>query len=138
MIQAYSNSITVDTAASVPFNSVALVKGCSVEQQNLTTFIFNRRGIYLVSVDATGNTSGTSGNIALQLYKNGIARPEAFNSAASTAVADVESLSFETLVQVEDDNALCRCNKEPTTIQIQNTGVAAQFEHINIVITKRC
>lgn len=137
MIQAYSNNITVDTAASVPFNSVALVKGCSVEQQNLTTFIFNRRGIYLVSVDATGNTTGTSGNIVLQLYKNNIARPEAFTSAASTAVADVKSLSFETLVQVEDDNVPC-CSKEPTMIQIQNTGVAAQFEHINIVITKLC
>lgn len=138
MIQAYSNNITVGTAQAIPFSAVSLVKGCSVEQQNLTTFIFNKRGIYLVSVDATANTSGTSGNIVLQLSKNGIARPEAFTSAASTAVADVESLSFEILVQVEDDNALCCCSKEPTTIQIQNAGVAAQFGHINIVITKLC
>ena len=137
MIQAYSNDITVSTAQAVPFSAVHVIKGCSVEQQNLTTFVFNRRGVYLVSVDATGNTTGTSGNIVLQLYKNGIARPEAFASAASTAVADVGSLSFETLVQVEDDNVPC-CSKEPTTIHIQNTGVAAQFGHVNVVITKLC
>lgn len=138
MIQAYSNNITVGTSQNIPFSIVYVIKGCTVEQQNLTNFIFNRRGVYLVSVDATGNTTGTSGNIVLQLFKNGVAQPQAFTSAASTALADVESLSFETLVQVEDDNALCCCSKEPTNIQIQNTGVAAQFGHINIVITKIC
>lgn len=138
MIQAYSNNITVGTAQAVPFNVVSLVKGRSVEQTNITEFTFNKRGIYLVSVDATGNTAGTSGNIVLQLLKNGISRPEGFTSTASTAVADVESLSFETLVQVEDDNNLCCCSKAPTAIQIQNAGVAAQFGHINIVITKLC
>lgn len=138
MIQAYSNNITAVTAQAIPFSSVSVLKGCTVEQQNLTTFIFNRRGVYLVSVDATGNTAGTSGNIVLQLYKNGVAQPQAFTSAASTATTDVGSLSFETLVQVEDDNSLCCCNKEPTTIQVQNTGIGAQFGHINIVITKIC
>ena len=138
MIQAYSNNITVGVAQAIPFTSLAVIKGCSVEQQNLTNFLFNKKGIYLVSVDATANTSGTSGNIVLQLVKNGVAQPQAFTSAASTAVADVESLSFETLVQVEDDNLRCCCSKEPTSIQVQNAGVAAQFGHINIVITKIC
>lgn len=138
MIEAYSNNITVGAALPIPFNDVSVLKGCTVEQQNVTTFIFNKRGIYNVSVDATGNTSGTSGNIVLQLYKNGIAQPQAFTSAASTAVADVESLNFDTLVQVEDDNLPCCCAKKPTTIQIQNTGVETQFGHVNIVITKIC
>lgn len=137
MIEAYSNGVAVGVGLPVPFNSASVIKGRTVEQQNVNTFIFNRRGIYHVAVDASAATSGIAGDIALQLYKNGVLQPQAATQANSTAATDTEAMSFETLVQVEDDNTCC-CNKIPTTIQIFNAGVAAQYNHVNIVITKLC
>lgn len=137
MIESYSNNVSVAVASPIPFNSVSVVKGCTVEQQSPATFLFNRRGIYHVAVDASAATSAAAGDIAFQLLKNGVAQSQAISRANSTATTDIESMSFETLVQVEDDNTCC-CNQIPTTIQIQNVGVAALYSHVNIVITKIC
>lgn len=137
MIESYSNNVSVAVASPIPFNSVSVVKGCTVEQQSPATFLFNKRGIYHVAVDASVATSATAGDIVFQLLKDGVAQPQAISRANSATATDIEAMGFETLVQVEDDNTCC-CSKIPTTIQIQNVGVAALYNHVNIVITRIC
>lgn len=136
MIEAYSLGVTVGANQPVPFNNVTIQKGCSVKQMSATTFVFNKKGTYKVTLDAAGAITGTTAaNLILQLFKNGVAQPQAQGVANSTSTTDVESLGFVTLVQVEEDNNPCCCSKTPTTIQILNT-VAALFNKINITITK--
>lgn len=137
MIEAYSNNVPVLANAPIPFNNVSVVKGCTVEQQNVNTFLFNKRGTYKVEFDAVAAQSTAPGNIVVQLFRSGVPQPQAITEAASTAQTDIEAMSFSTLVQVEHDNIPC-CNVIPVSIQIKNLGVAAQFVQANIVITKLC
>jgi len=124
MIQAYSTDITVGVDSAIPFNSVALEKGCTVSHPSSDTFNLNKCGVYMVSVDASVEAVGT-----IQLFKDGVAQPQA-QSTAGTAP------SFQTLVQVDKNNSCCPCSS-PTTIQVKNVGAAAiDFTNVNIVITK--
>lgn len=136
MLEAYSSNITVDANQPVPFNSVALKKGCDVVQQGTSTFLFNKKGVYRVTLSASGAISGTTtGDILLQLAKNGVLQPQSETETSSTATTDVEAMSFDTFVQVPEDNSPC-CAKTPTTIQILNNGVAALFTNIDITIKR--
>ena len=136
MIEAYSNNISVAAAQAITFNSLSLSKGCSVKQQNSSTFIFNKCGVYEVSFDAVANGSGGTGNVIVQLWKDGVSQPQALTSTTLATATDVEPISFKTLVQVPSNNNNNACCVSPTTIQFENTGVATLFNHANVVITK--
>lgn len=136
MIQSYSQNITVPSNSSIPFNN-SFKKGCSIVQSGAASFQINRRGLYLISFDASAFTSAAAGNITIQMYKDGVPDPGGLTQAASTAAADIEALSFTTHVQVACDNN-CDCGVAPVTIQIRNIGVPATLVQANIVITKLC
>ena len=121
MIEAYSTNVAVGANANIPFNSVSLVKGCTVEKIAPDTFAFNKCGVYMVEVDCSTATSTT-----IQLYKDGVAQPQAQSTGLSP--------SFTTLVQVPNNNSCCPC-ASATTVQIRNT-TAGTFTDANIVITK--
>ena len=123
MIEAYSTNVAVGANANIPFNSVSLIKGCTVTKSAVDTFNLNKRGVYMVEVDASTGTSST-----IQLYKDGVAQPQAQSTGLSP--------SFTTLVQVDHDNTECCCTS-PVTLQVRNT-VAGTFTDANIVITKVC
>lgn len=143
MIEAYSLNVAVAANQPVPFNNVSLVKGCTVKQLSPTTFVFNKKGVYKVELDAAGAVAdATAANITLQLFKNGVAQPQAQAISDSTGVTDAEGIGFGTLVQVENDNDQCCCNTSPTTIQVVNVTsagtVAVNLNKANLVITKIC
>ena len=124
MIQAYSTNVEVGIDSAVPFNSVTLEKGCTVSHPAPDTFNLNKCGVYMVSVN-----SSVAAETTIQLYKDGVAQPQA-QSTAGTAP------SLQTLVQVDKNNSCCPC-ASPTTIQVKNAGAAAStFDDVNIVITK--
>ena len=123
MIEVYSENIEVGANSAVPFQNVALKKGCSAVLSGTGTINLNKCGVYLVSVDATAGTSTT-----IQLYKNGIAQPQA--QATGTAI------SFSTLVQVNENNSCCPCDSA-TALQVINT-TAGTFTNINCCVTKVC
>ena len=77
----------------------------------------------MVSVDASAGASTT-----LQLYKDGVAQPQ----AQSTGVTP----SFTTLVQVSENNSNCPC-ASAVSIQIMNT-TATTLSNVNCVVTKIC
>ena len=123
MLEAYSTNISIGANANVPFNSTSIQKGVTATKPSADTINLNKCGVYMVAVDGSTATSTT-----LQLYKDGVALPQAQSTGLSP--------SFVTLVQVDHNNNDCCCTS-PTTLQVKNT-VAGTFTDVNITITKVC
>lgn len=123
MLEIYNTNVAVEENSFVPFDSVAIKKGCTSELSGTNTIKLNRCGVYMVSVDASAEESTT-----LQLYKNGIAQAQAQSTGGTPA--------FTTLVQVNENNSNCPC-ASAVTLQIMNT-TATTLSNINCVVTKVC
>ena len=136
MIQGYSTGIAVDAGAAYPINNVTLKKGCSVIQSAPATFQLNQRGVYLIHYDGYAAPTADTGTITTQLYINGVARPEATALFEATGIGDSQTLQFETLVQVAQNNCNCNLISSPTVLQFMNGDTAVEDAHINVVITK--
>ena len=121
MLEAYSTNVTIGANANIPFNSTSLIKGCTVTKPSADTVNLNKCGVYMVECDCSASASTT-----IQLYKDGVAQPQAQSTGTSP--------SFTTLVQVSEDNTCCPCTS-PTTLQVRNT-VAGTLLDANITITK--
>jgi hypothetical protein len=134
MLEIYSQNITVPQNVAIPFNSTSISKGCTAVKSAADTIELNKCGVYAVEFD--GVASGT-GNIVIQLQKNGVLQPQALTANTSTGTSDVEAMSFYTLVQVADSNSSCPCSS-PTILRFINTGVSAQYVQANVIITKLC
>ncbi len=140
MLEVYSKNITVPSGADIPLNNVALIKGNTVVNSGTSTISFNRSGIYEVIVSATVSSCGVSSksqaDIAIQLYKDGVAVPQAVTGTQETGLES--ALSFATLVQVQENNCRCSCCESPTNITIKNINEEATFETVDVVVTKIC
>ena len=121
MIQAYSQNITVAALQAIPFNNISLQKGCTATQSGPATFALNKCGVYEVAVGVSAAAADT-----IQLYKDGVAVPEARRTGTSP--------SFVTLVQVDHNNSCCACDS-PTRLQVIST-TDATLTDASIVITK--
>ena len=121
MLEAYSTNVAVGANANIPFNSTALIKGCTATKPSADTINLNKCGVYMVECDASTATSTT-----IQLYKDGVAQPQAQGTGLTP--------SFTTLVQVTENNSNCPCSS-PTVLQVRNT-TAGTFTDANIVVTK--
>lgn len=135
MFEAYSLNKDLVQNGVIPFENVTIQKGCTAELVSPGTIQFNKCGVYLLSLDCSV-TSADAVNAAVQLYKSGVAQPQAQASASVTADS-TRSLSFYTLVQVPTNNSPCCC-VSPVTAQIINTGDAVTYNNINLVVTKVC
>lgn len=134
MLQAYSSNLAVAENAAFSFNNVVLDKGCAETLSAPASIQLNQRGVYLVEVDgfATGSEAATD---TVQLYINGLAKPQAISSF-TVAAADVTNFGFKTFVQVTENNCNCNCASSPTVLQIVNGASALTDAHINVVVTK--
>lgn len=123
---------------AVTWNNTVLKKGCTVEVSG-ATIQFNKCGVYEVSCDAEVSapsaTSSAPVDVSVGLYKNGNQQPQAQTAATISSETEKAGLSFVTLVQVPENNSACLCSS-PTTCNIVNTGAAATYDHINLVVTK--
>ena len=137
MLETYSQNVTVLQNTAIPFNSTSIRKGCTAVKTDVNTIELNKSGIYMVSFDAVASTSTTSGNIVVQMSKDGTLEPQAITATTSTGTTDIESLSFVTLVQVSEDNS-CNCCDSPVILKFLNTGIGATYVQANVVVTKIC
>ena len=135
MIQLYSDNISVPANSTVPLNNVKLRKGCTAVPSGAAGVQLNKKGIYCVHMDAYAEPEA-AGLLELQLTRNGVPMPEAI-SAVTGAVGSTETLSFETFVQVSEDNTPCCCTA-PTQIAIETGDVAFANLHINVKVSKLC
>ena len=123
MLEAYSINQTVGANAPIAFENVSIKKGCTAITSGDSTINLNKCGVYMVSVDASAADSTT-----IQLYKNGVAQPQAQSTGTTPA--------FFTLVQVSHNNGN-NCCESPVSLQVYNT-TATTLTNCNLVITKIC
>lgn len=123
MLEAYSLNIAVGADASIPFNNVSIEKGCTARLVAPSTIELNKCGVYMVSFDGVTGTATT-----VQLYKDGIAQPQAQSTGTN--------VSFVTFVQVPVNNSRCCCSS-PITLRVVNT-TAGTFTNANICVSKLC
>ena len=135
MLEAYSTNIAVATNTAIPFNNVTIEKGCTAKIESSATISLNKCGIYMVSVDAAAIPT-SEGVMSIQLSKDDVLQPQA-QSAVTGTTANVDNISFTTLVQVKENNT-CNCCTSPTIIRVVNTGVPATYNIANICVTKIC
>lgn len=140
MIEIYSKNITVGENELIPFNIVSLKKGATVTNSGSYELVFNQCGIYQLTLSAVAEPAAaaapaetsTASTISVNLIKDGVVIPQAQSEETSTGAA---ALSFSTLVQVNRNNNPCVCST-PVVCSIRNTGVAATFSNIDMVVTK--
>jgi len=70
MLEAYSLNVAVSANSNVPFNSTSLQKGCTVTRTAPDTFVLNKCGVYMVSVDASAAASTTYSFTKMVLLRN--------------------------------------------------------------------
>lgn len=135
MLEIYSKNVVVAAGANVPLNTVALIKGTSTQPLGASSIQLNKCGIYQVTV--SGSVVGSAaGAVTLQLEKNGVAEPEAITTVTVADTTSLNPIGFTTLVQVPvSNNVNCPCATS-TTINFRNTGIAATYNTLDVVITR--
>lgn len=129
-----------DTAVAIngllPLEQNSVLTGCSIKHPAGSTSIeITKPGLYLVNFNAEGSTAAASGNMTAQLFRNGVSVPGATASAASSAAADIESISFSKVILVRPS---CCAVDNRTTLTFVNTGVAALYTTVNVNVIKLC
>lgn len=123
MLEAYSTNLTAEANQAIPFNNLALKKGCTVELVTPTTIQFNKCGVYNVRCNVSAETAST-----IQLYKSGVLEAQSTQTGTNP--------SIDTLVAVDKDNSCNPC-VIPVTAQIL-CDTAGTLSNANIVVTKMC
>lgn len=137
MIQAYTKNTTVAANATIPLNNVSTIKGCTTTTSGNSAISLNKKGVYMVSVDAIV-TAGIIGIIQFQLSQNGTLLPQAITAESATDITGQHALSFVTLIKVEENACRCDCSTPDTIINFVNNGVQATYNNFNVVVTKIC
>ena len=75
---------------------------------------------------------------SVQLYVNGVPRPQAISTFTGSTVTAATTFGFKTFVRVAQNNCPCNMITSPTTLQFMNGATALTDAHINVVITKIC
>lgn len=120
----------------VPFTSVALMKGKTVDLTGTTSIALHKAGVYLVEMVVAG-TPAAAGTASIAMIKDGVAQPQATVNDPTAVTTVGVTLPITTLVQVSEDDGCCCC-KAPTVIQFQNTGVGLNNASTMITVTKVC
>lgn len=131
MIEIYSNNVTVGENGSIPLNIVSLVKGTTAIA-NGNSISLNRCGVYEITVDGSV-TIPTGTTVEVQMMKDGVAQPQARTTITSTA-DNVIPFSFQTLVQVTENNTPCPCSA-PTNIAFVSS-TETTYQHFNVTVSK--
>ena len=135
-LEAYTNtSQTLTANTPISLSSGSVYTGCSIRfTPGSTTISLKNPGLYLVTFDGiVANSTTTSGDVTIQMFKNSVAAPDAFSSSTSASSTDLVSLAFTKLVQVCPS---CCAVDNTTALTFVNTGVSAIVSHANVTITK--
>lgn len=133
-LQVYNNaSQTVEQTGLVSFPTVGTKTGCSIKNLTNTTVELAPGGLYQVIVQVTGAQSTTTGDLIIQLFRNGIAVPQALASVTSSAATDIETIGFSCLLLV---NPSCCAVDNTTILTVVNTGVAATYSNASLTVVR--
>lgn len=103
--------------------------GASIELMGNTS-IRLAQGLYQIIVNAS---AGGTGTVSLQLFRNGVAIPNAIGSGISAGAANLVPLSLGNIIDVKGS---CQCVDNTTILTIKNVGVEATMADINVDVVK--
>ena len=121
-----SQELAVD--ANVEFDNYTQT-GTSISPLG-TTSIRLKPGLYQIIVNAS---AGGTGTVTFQLYRNGVAIPNAIGSGISAGPTNLVPLSLGNIIDVKRS---CQCVDNTTILTIKNVGVAATVADINVNVVK--
>lgn len=134
-IKAYSIADQVVAQnANVEFDNFSGT-GCSIRAMGSTGVEISKPGLYLVTVNASCSEAGTAGDITLQLNRNGVAIPGALATDTSAAETSIANVSFCTILEVLSS---CACVDNTTMLTIENIGVNATIQNVEMNVVKLC
>lgn len=138
MIECFTENVSTGQNEAIAWNNTNIKKGCTVEN-NGASIQFNKCGIYEVSVNASvvsaNATDSAPVDLSMELYKNGVAMPQAKQTVTAIDDTSKHGISFTTLVQVAENNSCCPC-ASPTICTVRNTGGAVTVANASLVVTK--
>lgn len=132
MLEVYSKNVTVAPNSAIPLNTIAFVRGCAEKLSGAATIQFLRSGAYSVKVTCSAVASA-AGDISIQLYKNGVAQPQAAQTVTAADTTSSYSLSLDTIVSVSQNGCKC-CGNDSTNVTIVNTSDADVIFDIDVVV----
>lgn len=98
MLRTYSKSITANANNAIVFNTNKILTGNTISHNGgSSSVIVNKPGYYKVDLDIS-STVGTTGEVSIQLYADGIAIPDAIITANITA-GEYSNNSFSTIIR---------------------------------------
>ncbi len=109
--------------------------GCSIDFTGETSITIGRPGLYQITFNGIIESSGTSGSVIVQLFKNGMLVPGAVAEAQSTSATDIENIAFSTIVEIPPS---CNCVNNDAILTVVNTGVEAVLNNANVTVVKLC
>lgn len=128
-LEAYNvSSQELEVNANVVFDSYVKT-GCSIKPLGATS-IQLKQGLYQVIVNAS---AGGTGTVTLQLYRNGVAIPNAIGSGISAGATNLVPISLGNIIDVRKS---CECVDNTTILTIKNVGVASTVADINVDVVK--
>lgn len=134
MIVKSSSNISVAAATPIPFNNVNIACNCDspcIQSPDVNGITFNEGGLYAVDVNVAGATATTAGNLAIQLYLDGVPISYAVTTHTSSATTDIVGLNINTVIKVPCDRCGC-CDSHRLTVV--NTGIAANYVSATITV----
>jgi hypothetical protein len=132
-LSATSANQTILSNTAIPFNTINLLQGNSIDFSGGTSILLDKPGIYLINVNANVLEASTTGTITMQIQKNGVNINGAVASANSASTTDSENLSIMTLVKVLPSCCMVDNN---ANITVLNICVASVYSNANITIVK--
>ena len=136
MISAYNSTTqTLAVGASYTFDTNRIATGCTVGHVAGTpAFVLTKPGYYYVSFNTTF-TSQTTGDVTVQLLKDGVAVPGATGTQTIATAGDISSVAFATIVKVLPS---CCAIDNTATLTFTVDGVAIDATVAAVNITKLC
>lgn len=135
MLNSYTTTTqTVPQNSPINFdiNRVSTNCNCAISHAEGTpTFRISKCGYYFVAVNATATNA--TGTVSFELQNNSTYMTGTSVSQSVGAAADVVTQTFIAIVPVLPS---CRAVDNTASLMVVNTGSAADYTNVNIVITK--
>lgn len=112
------------------------INGTRTFEFDNSDIILQQSGIYHITVTAVA-TGSEAGEIAIQLYENGIAVPGVFsNETITTPTTEFRTLTLDYFVLVDSACVLGCSSTVAKAISVINTGVEATFTSVVVNVEK--
>lgn len=134
MFQAYSNNTTTYTQNTPVAFSTIKYSDCRIKDTNGTTFRISAPGRYLIMFNGVGASTGATSTFTVQLYQEGVARPETLSTITSVAANNAATMGFSTIINILP--SCCSINNT-TNLQVMVTSATSgTLTNPNLVIMR--